>query len=537
MKKTLLGTFFFIHLFSSVGQIGLALNSAEAYDGYTLFHPNNYTSTFLIDNLGNLLHEWEGSRAPGRSVYLLENGSLLRTGDVDNPDFVAGGRGGRIELLTWDGEVTWEYEISNSEEALHHDIAYLENGNILAIVWDKVTDTEAIANGRDPSLISGGEVWLEKIVELKPVGENQAEVVWQWRLLDHLAQDFDDSKPNYATIGSSPGLVNFNYMKDPAADWIHMNAIDYNVELDQIMVSSPFLNEVWVIDHSTTTEEAESNTGGNSGKGGELLFRWGNPQAYDQGTETDRKFYGQHNAQWLLQDDVWKMLVFNNGNGRAEPYSSVEIINLNLDPQTGYVLTDGKFGPNDAEWIYTSPTKTDFYSRIISGAQMLPNGNILVCEGATGRFFEINEVQEIVWEYVNPVSNDFLCVDEDLIGGFVFRTTKIAKDYSGLPSNIEASNILLEAIGCEDEEVPPPLSINSANPTELKIGVKHGQIELSASNQIESAELVTLSGKVHSASKYSSSNLYLFDELHEGVYILRVQTRNQGLAIRKIFVN
>lgn len=59
-----------------------------------------------------------------------------------------------------------------------------------------------------------------------------------------------------------------------------MNGIDYNPVLDQIALSTHNLNEWYIIDHSTTTAEAATSSGGNSGKGGDLLYRWGNPAAY-----------------------------------------------------------------------------------------------------------------------------------------------------------------------------------------------------------------------------------------------------------------
>ena len=61
-------------------------------------------------------------------------------------------------------------------------------------------------------------------------------------------------------------------------DWLHTNGIDYNAEYDLIVLSVPRMNELWVIDHSTTTEEALGSTGGRWGKGGDLLWRWGNPR-------------------------------------------------------------------------------------------------------------------------------------------------------------------------------------------------------------------------------------------------------------------
>ena len=79
-------------------------------------------------------------------------------------------------------------------------------------------------------------------------------------------------------VSEQPELIDLNFdNQDGHPDWLHSNSIDYNEELDQILLSVPHFDEVWIIDHSTSTEEAKGHIGGNSAKGGDLIFRWGKP--------------------------------------------------------------------------------------------------------------------------------------------------------------------------------------------------------------------------------------------------------------------
>jgi len=206
----------------------------------------------------------------------------------------------------------------------------LPNGNMLLIVWDRKTTEEALAAGRRPEMTGYKHVLPDSLVEIKPTGKTTGEVVWEWHLWDHLVQDFDKTKKNYGNVAQHPELVNLNYGEDelpsvtakdvkhkpkanptttpaPAAnrpfrvdpDLTHFNGVAYNADLDQIAVSVWKFSEFWIIDHSTTTTEAASHKGGRSGKGGDLLYRWGNPRAYRAGTKADRKLYSQHNAHWI----------------------------------------------------------------------------------------------------------------------------------------------------------------------------------------------------------------------------------------------
>ncbi|MBW1817849.1 MAG: DUF1566 domain-containing protein [Deltaproteobacteria bacterium] len=408
----------------------MSATNEGVFPGYNLFSPLNSTDTYLMTNDGEIIHDWPSDYQPASSVYLLENGNVLRPGRLDVPIFAGGGAGGVVQEISPGGSVVWQYEFANDQHRLHHDVERLPNGNVLMIAWELKTAQEAIDAGRDPSLLIEGELWPDIVIEVEPAGATGGRIVWEWHVFDHLIQDYDPTKANFGVVPGHPERIDLNFVRTESAlpgsaDWQHCNAIDYNAEFDQIMLSVHHFGEIWIIDHSTTTAEAAGRTGGNSGKGGDLLYRWGNPQAYGAGDESDQKFFGQHDAQWIAAGlpGAGNILVFNNGSGRPEGYySSIEEITPPVDASGGYSIIPGSsYGPEAQAWVYTADNPIDFYASFISGAQRLPNGNTLVCNGPIGSFFEVDAEKETVWAY------DY--------GERVFRVTRYATDYPGLPAS------------------------------------------------------------------------------------------------------
>jgi hypothetical protein len=368
----------------------------------TLFAPMGNQNTYLIDSEGEIVHSWQSSKGPALAAYMLDDKSLLRctSPSQQNQAFSGGGGGGKIERFDWDGNLIWEFEYSSDTYILHHDIEYLPNGNVLMIAWEKKSEAEAIAAGRDPSKLTDGEIWSEKIIEVQPDGSNGGTIVWEWHAWDHLVQDFDATKPNYGVVSEQPGKINLNFTNQQAkADWIHINSIDYNEELDQIILTPRNWSEIWIIDHNTTTQEA-------AGAMGDIIYRWGNPQAYDRGSSNDQILFGPHDGQWIESDcpGAGDIIIFNNGQGRSDGnYSSIEQFTPPVNGDGTYSISSGQaFGPSTTSWDYTSNPKSEFYADHISGCQRLKNGNTLICEGTEGRFFEVTSAGEVVWEYINP---------------------------------------------------------------------------------------------------------------------------------------
>lgn len=444
---------------------GLVLATEDAFQGYTLFTPLSSRITYLVDMQGEVVHTWESTRAPGNAVYLMDDGSILRCGrDAENPVFGGGGQGGYVERIAWDGSLVWTLDWSDETRMHHHDIEPLPNGNLILIAWEKRTREEAIAAGRDPAQVPEEGLWPDFLVEIEPVLPEGGKVVWEWHAWDHLVQDFDPERSNHGDVTARPERIDINadhrsrpplsaeqrrleaererqmralgYTGDdddddeageeregdqrPApperrrgrgSDWLHTNSVDHHPEHDLLLLSVHSYSEIWVIDHSTTTAEAASSRGGRFGKGGDLLYRWGNPRHYGAGDEADRMLFAQHDAHWIPpgHPGAGHVLLFNNGGGRpGGEHSSADELALPFDPEKGFLRETGKaFGPRELVWSHgerEGPQR--FFSSFISGVQRLPNGNTLICSGAETRIFEVTPDHRVVWDYFNPFAGD-----------------------------------------------------------------------------------------------------------------------------------
>ena len=378
--------------------VGVLSMSADTSSGYTLFSPQLTTGTYLIDNFGRLINSWSSDKNAGLSVYLLPDGSILRCESLQNMSFNGGGTGGRIKRTSWDGETIWTYDYSTSSYCQHHDCEYLPNGNVLIIAWEVKSQSEASAAGRSTSR----GLWTDRIIEVRPSGLSGGTIVWEWHGWDHLIQDNDANKDNYGVVAEHPELVDVNYeggIMASTGDLMHANAVDYNEKFDQILLSVNSFNEVWIIDHSTTTAEAASHSGGKYGKGGDLLYRFGNPEAYKSGSSSDCVLQGQHDAHWIPdgRPGAGNILVFNNG-ASSRIGSSVDEFSLPIDGSGNYDMDET---PKKV-WSYTS---SGLYATLLSSAQRMANSNTLICHGPKGTFFEIDSDKNSVWEYINPVTN------------------------------------------------------------------------------------------------------------------------------------
>ena len=441
--------------------VGLLLNEPESICGYVLIPGrfNNYVH--LIDHLGRIVNEWQFEN----TIYLaelLDNGNLLVLLDNDE--------GSGISEVDPEGNIVWKYA---HPDRLHHDFLKMPNGNVLMLAVGNKTTEEAVAAGASPAIVPSEGMEYDYLIEVRPTGSEGGDIVWEWHAWDYIVQNFDPTKPNYGDPSEHPELIDINFLietprinpQNDAWDWLHINAIDYNPELDQIVLSPRQYSELWIIDRNATSEDAvarsSANAGNentprtnvlnnepddNSGKGGALLYRWGNPRACGHGTHADQRLFWQHHTQWIAPGlpGAGNILVFNNGYDLVEDpplHSSIEEI---APPMNGYAYRrapGAAYPPAEPAWTYTAETPTDFYSRIMGCVQRLPNGNTLICESTSGNLFQVAPDGKLVWQYVYPTDENTplrqggqpaIQRGDDVFSNAVYRAYWYAPDHPGL---------------------------------------------------------------------------------------------------------
>jgi hypothetical protein len=287
----------------------------------------------------------------------------------------AGGYGS-IKKYAWTGNNTvslvWTYTLSGA----HHDICPMPNGNVLVIIDES----------KVPSSVGGtssSSIKSTVIKEIHPTGTTTGTVVWEWHLWDHLCQSTNTNySATYVTnIAQHPERFNVNCTTNGGvtSDWFHMNGVDYNPTRDQIVLSSHIKNEIYVIDHSTTTAEAATHAGGNAGMGGDFLYRWGSPENY--GCTTDGNGVSLnviHDARWVPSTNkVWPnyISVFHNGGCTSGQGCVLHLPTYSTTNPYTFIYTPGSVvGPTTA----TKPVTQTFTVSNMGGCQALENGNVLI---------------------------------------------------------------------------------------------------------------------------------------------------------------
>ncbi len=522
----------------------------RSFLGYNLIYPHNQSSVFLLDNCGQIVQQWEGDTdsRPGNSAYLRPNGDLIKTkrpisfiGDA----IWAGGGGATVESVTWDNSLNWSFTQNDSTARLHHDIAPMENGNVLMVSWERKTLAAALQNGRNPATLDRDELWPDYVLEYNPVLDS---IVWEWHAWDHLIQDFDDSKDNFGVISEHPELIDINWdTRNGNPDWMHVNAIDYNEYLDQIVISVPAFNEIWVIDHSTTTAEAAGHTGGSFGKGGDLLYRWGNAAAYTGDTSQTQQLFFSHDIHWMNPQagpddaDFGKMAVFNNR--LPNNTSTANVFQTPVDIENNEYLFDPELTYGPASFSRTiihpeSPIRAS--SNSVSSAQILPNGNALVCSGRWGFNYEVTPENELVWEYILPLQQGSPVTQGTELfinDNFLFRMKRYAEDYGAFNNrNLEPQEYLeLNPNPAFCDELLPIAEVSVPSKINIHPTLVRDYIELSSDQDFTDIEIVSSLGTIVKRIKNVANGQQInLSDLNSGVYFVVFSKNKTSVKMVKL---
>ena len=417
----------------------------EVYDAYLYWHRadelflDSVNYSILADTEGKVVHRWDTDlTGGGNTSYLLDSGGILRIGIRDESGGGPIAYADTLQITDRAGKAIWQLnaedlDIDGNRILFHHDMQMQPNGNIYVLIFEELSSEEAAAAGWTPENVT--EIWSDGLMEIKPnLDDGSHEVVWQWRFIDHIIQDKDPEAPNYGVVADNPRRIdahyppNYNPSIGAQAARQHLNSVDYNADLDQILLSAWFYDEIWIIDRGITAEEA-------SGRAGDLLFRYGNPAAHDMGTVEDRLLARQHDAQWVKDGypGAGNILVFNNNNrnsfsrnilgnpnnsdrsggpdrggrdaGRAAPQgggmgvSSAEVAMTGVSnvhellPVIGkdgeYVIGEDGMYEVQQVWFWE---EEGFFATTQGSAKRLPNGNTLLSN--TGKQFVIEVTPE-----------------------------------------------------------------------------------------------------------------------------------------------
>jgi len=366
--------------------------TAQTFDGYTFVYSGK--KAYLYDMDKTLIHTWNSQYSIVGCCDLLRDSSIIVASSSQSCSWDEGMLAlshGHFQIINWDDEVTWDYQYCSTDYMPHHDMEPVYRTNDPA---------------EEPTFLIPcySSVWGDKIVELRPTGSTTAEVIWEWVASDHMCESNCTDKPDVLDK-SKGGNGSFNNTSDA----MHVNCVSYNRTLDQLVVNSKGFNEMFVIDHSTTTAEARTTSGGRSGKGGSILYRWGNPKNYlSSGT---KELSGQHGGCWVQDTMPGTILpIPGGGNFLAVDNGGHRVLEIEC-PGNGdgvYTRNSGQpFEPSEPMWEY-SPNGLQGNE---GSVQKLPNGNYLICTGGAGgfgkttfggffsgsRIYEVTEDKDTVW--------------------------------------------------------------------------------------------------------------------------------------------
>ena len=155
-------------------------------------------------------------------------------------------------------------------------------------------------------------------------------------------------------------------------------------------------NSLAVLDENTIWSKSASHMGGNSGKGGDFLYRWGNPSNYG-GSGSQIIPAAVHDPRWITDDGRPNggYIQFFNNEG-LNGFSAVDAID---PPQAGFIysISGNTYAPSTYDWRHNCL----FSSEGQSSSDIMSNGNIFINasggQGGAGVMYEVNQNGTIIW--------------------------------------------------------------------------------------------------------------------------------------------
>ncbi|MDB4285680.1 aryl-sulfate sulfotransferase [bacterium] len=386
-------------VFTGLLVLATSILGQSTFQGYALYNELGRNTTYLIDKDGNIAHSWQLQTACNYAVLLKENGNIIRGGVYPMNVIFGAAVGGMVQEIDPSGNVVWEFVYSDANRVSHHDITLMPNGGVLLTAWEVKSNAEMAALG----YTGNGQKYVTHFIEVQQDStSSNGKIVWEWHMYDHLVQNVDPAKPNYAVVKENPQLLDINVSTSGfgggggfGADWLHVNGVDYNEDLDQLVFSSRFLSEIFVIDHSTTVAEAASHSGGNSGMGGDIMYRWGNPSNYD----TPGSQYitaAVHDTRFITDDgrpNGGYIQFFNNEGGPGNS-SAVDALKTPWNGTTYDKVPNQPYAPFAYSWRHECRDNANGQS----ASNRLSNGNTFVA--LSGDYmYEVDSLGVLVWQY------------------------------------------------------------------------------------------------------------------------------------------
>lgn len=342
---------------------GLTYSDANFNGGYTLVTPIGGEYTYLLDEQGRIVHGWRAEGFMPGYGQLLPNGNLFSRGQQliksDVGAYQPAGNADILLELDWEGNEVWRWE----HPSFHHDMCRLQNGNTLVITWN-LCDPEIAKQ------VSGGMA-LDKEKKIKENAEHMQFVLSGLGvggrprdLSGYLSDTILEISPSGDVVHSWNAWEHCDLEQDIMCahefpyEWTHCNSIEY-LPGGKLLLSFREISVIMLIKWPQ----------------GDVLWRWGG----------DHIISHQHDATLTPQGNV---LVFDNGTHHpVTPHSRV----IEVDMQTDEIV-----------WQYVPRVVFSFFSGHIGGCERLPSGNTLICEGQSGRVFEVTHDCRICWEWISP---------------------------------------------------------------------------------------------------------------------------------------